>query len=83
MGAIMLAHLGAAPQRGATTAVVTVAQTATVDVLAHMFSFIFAVAVAFLLLGIVALLIMEERPLRTTIAAVPTPPERSSPAAAE
>jgi EmrB/QacA subfamily drug resistance transporter len=83
MGAIMLAHLGAAPQRGTTTVVVTVAQTATADVLAHMFSFIFAVAVAFLLLGIMALLIMEERPLRTTIMAVPTPRERSSPAAAE
>jgi EmrB/QacA subfamily drug resistance transporter len=83
MGAIMLAHLGAAPQRGATTAVVTVAQTATVDVLAHTFSFIFAVAVGFLLTGIVALLIMEERPLRTTIMAVPTPREASSQAAAE
>jgi MFS family permease len=83
MGAIMLAHLGAAPGRGATTAVVTVAQAATVDVLAHMFSFIFAVAVAFLLLGIVALLIMEERPLRSTITATPAPREASSPAAAE
>jgi uncharacterized membrane protein len=83
MGAIMLGHLGAAPQRGATIAVITVAQTATVDVLAHMFSFIFAVAVAFLLVGIVALLIMEERPLRTTIMAAPVPRETSSPAAAE
>jgi EmrB/QacA subfamily drug resistance transporter len=82
MGAIMLGHLGAAPQRGAVTiAVITVAQTATTDVLAHMFSFIFAVAAAFLLVGIVALLIMEERPLRTTIAAVPTPRETSSAAA--
>jgi MFS family permease len=78
MGAIMLGHLGAAPQRGATIAVVTVAQTATVDVLAHMFSFIFAVAVTFLLLAIVGLVIMEERPLRTTIVAVPTPRETSS-----
>jgi EmrB/QacA subfamily drug resistance transporter len=83
MGAIMLAHLGAAPQRGAATEVVTVAQTATVDVLAHTFSVIFAVAVGFLLMGIVALLIMEERPLRTTIMAVPTPRETSSQAAAE
>jgi EmrB/QacA subfamily drug resistance transporter len=83
MGAIMLAHLGAAPQRGATTTVVAVAQTATVHVLAHMFSFIFAVAVGFLLMGIVALLLMEERPLRTTIMAVPTPREPSSQAVAE
>jgi len=78
MSAIMLGHLGAAPQRGATIAVVTVAQTATVDVLAHMFSFIFAVAVTFLLLAIVGLVIMEERPLRTTIVAVPAPRETSS-----
>ena len=53
------------------------------DVLAHTFSSIFAVAVGFLLMGIVALLIMEERPLRTTIMAVPTPRETSSQAAAE
>jgi EmrB/QacA subfamily drug resistance transporter len=75
MGAIMLAHLGAAPERGAAPAVVTVAQNATVEVLAHMFSFIFALAAAFLLLGIVALVLMEERPLRTTIRAVPAPRE--------
>jgi predicted MFS family arabinose efflux permease len=83
MGAIMLAHLGAAPQRGATTAVVTVAQTATTEVLAHTFSVIFAVAVGFLVIGIVALLIMEERPLRTTIMAAPTPRQTSSQASAE
>jgi EmrB/QacA subfamily drug resistance transporter len=71
MGAIMLAHLGAAPERGAAPAVVTVAQNATIEVLAHMFSFIFALAAAFLLLGIAALVLMEERPLRTTIRAVP------------
>jgi EmrB/QacA subfamily drug resistance transporter len=71
MGAIMLAHLGAAPERGAAPAVVTVAQSATIEVLAHMFSFIFALAAGFLLLGIAALVLMEERPLRTTIRALP------------
>jgi EmrB/QacA subfamily drug resistance transporter len=71
MGAIMLAHLGAAPERGAATAVVTVGQNATIEVLAHMFSFIFALAAGFLLLGIAALVLMEERSLRTTIRAVP------------
>jgi len=71
MSAIMLAHLGAAPERGAAPAVVAVAQNATIEVLAHMFSFIFALAAAFLLLGIAALVLMEERPLRTTIRAVP------------
>jgi MFS family permease len=78
MGAIMLAHLGAAPERGAAPAVVTVAQSATIEVLAHMFSFIFALAAGFLLLGIAALVLMEERPLRTTVRAVPASrePER-------
>jgi EmrB/QacA subfamily drug resistance transporter len=81
MGAIMLAYLGAAPQRGATTVAVTVAHAGTVDVLAHMFSFIFAVAVGFLLIGIAALLVMEERPLRTTIRVMPSARETSSQAA--
>jgi hypothetical protein len=78
MGAIMLAHLGAAPQRGATPAMVTVGQNATTEVLAHVFSIIFAVAAGFLLLGIAALVLMEERPLRTTVRAVPVSrePER-------
>ncbi len=76
MGAIMLAHLGAAPERGAAPTVVTVAQNATIEVLAHMFSFIFALAAGFLLLGIAALVLMEERPLRTTIRAVPASRER-------
>ncbi len=78
MGAIMLAHLGAAPARGAATAMVTVAQNATAEVLAHVFSIIFAVAAGFLLLGIAALVLMEERPLRTTVRAAPAShePER-------
>ncbi len=78
MGAIMLAHLGAAPERGAAPAVLTVAQSATAAVLAHVFSIIFAVAAGFLLLGVAALVLMEERPLRTTVRAVPASrePER-------
>jgi hypothetical protein len=73
MGAIMLAHLGAAPERGvgAASAMVTVGHNATGAVLAHVFSIIFAVAAGFLLLGIATLVLMEERPLRTTIRAVP------------
>jgi len=70
MGAIMLAQVGAAPQRGAASAViVTTAANAAADQLAHTFSFIFAVAVGFLLIGIAALIAMEERPLRTTVIA--------------
>jgi EmrB/QacA subfamily drug resistance transporter len=70
MGAIMLAQLGAAPQRGgASSAVIAMAGNATVDQLARTFSYIFAVSATFLLVGIVTLIIMEERPLRTTVMA--------------
>jgi EmrB/QacA subfamily drug resistance transporter len=71
MGAIMLAQLGTAPQRGAAPAVVTVAEHATAGDFARTFSYIFAVAVMFLIIGIVALIVMEERPLRTTVIAAP------------
>ena len=80
MGAIMLAELGTAPQRGgvASSAFIATAANVTIDDLAHTFSHIFAVAVLFLIIGIVSLIIMEERPLRTTVLAVPatreTPP---------
>jgi EmrB/QacA subfamily drug resistance transporter len=80
MGAIMLAELGASPQRGgaSSSAFVATAANASLDDLGRAFSHIFAVAVVFLIIGIVALLIMEERPLRTTVLAVPatreTPP---------
>jgi EmrB/QacA subfamily drug resistance transporter len=70
MGAIMLAQLGAAPQRGSSSAVIAVTENATSAQLAHAFSFIFAVAAGFLLLGVFALIVMEERPLRTTVMAV-------------
>ena len=69
MGAIMLANLGAAPQRGASSTVIAVAEYATTDQLARTFSYIFAVSAAFLIIGIVTLIIMEERPLRTTVLA--------------
>lgn len=76
MGAIMLAQVGTAPQRGAaSSAVVSAAVDAGVDALARTFSFIFAVAVGFLIVGIVALIFMEERPLRATVGAVPSSPE--------
>jgi hypothetical protein len=80
MGAIMLAELGASPQRGgaSSSAFIATATNASLDDLARAFSHIFAVAVIFMVIGIVALMIMEERPLRTTVLAVPatreTPP---------
>jgi EmrB/QacA subfamily drug resistance transporter len=68
MGAIMLAGLGAAPQRGAVSStVVTAAVGAAPEQLVRTFGFIFAVAAGFLVLGIIALIAMEERPLRATV----------------
>ncbi|MGA8610442.1 MAG: MFS transporter [Xanthobacteraceae bacterium] len=82
MGAIMLSHLGTAPQRGAvTSAIVTTAGNVTMDHLARTFSHIFAVAVLFLIIGIVSLIFMEERPLRTTVLAAPVVRERPAAAA--
>jgi EmrB/QacA subfamily drug resistance transporter len=82
MGAIMLVDLGASPQHGgaASTAFIASASTASVDQLAQAFSHIFAVAVLFLVLAIVGLVVMEERPLRTTVLAAPAPQEARQPA---
>ncbi len=72
MGAIMLAHLGTAPQRGGISAtIVTNAGAVTADHLIRTFSHIFAVAALFLIIGTIALSLMEERPLRTTVRAAP------------
>jgi EmrB/QacA subfamily drug resistance transporter len=82
MGAILLAELGASPQHGgaASTAFIASASTVSIDQLGQAFSHIFAVAVLFLVLGIVGLVIMEERPLRTTVLAAPAPQEAGQPA---
>jgi hypothetical protein len=73
MGAIMLAGLGAAPQRGAaTSAVVTAVVGGSAEQLVRTFSFIFAVAAGFLAIGVVALIVMEERPLRATVLTAPS-----------
>ena len=82
MGAIMLADLGASPQRGgaSSSAFVASASSASIDDLGRTFSHIFAVAVVFLVVGLAALVIMEERPLRTTVLA--TPAVREPPAEA-
>lgn len=75
MGAIMLAHLGAAPQRGSGAGLVAVAASASSTELAHMFSWIFAVAAGFMLAGAIALVLMEERPLRAYVIAPPVVPD--------
>jgi hypothetical protein len=75
MGAIVLAGLGAVPERG--TGVSNLASTLSalgVD-FALVFRWVFAAAAALLVAGLICLLIMEERPLRgpATTAKV-TPP---------
>ncbi len=77
MAAIMLAHLGTAPERGAAAAV-AVMPAAGANELVHTFSIIFLVAAGILVMGITALLIMEERPLRTTVLAAPAAPPRAA-----
>jgi EmrB/QacA subfamily drug resistance transporter len=75
MGAIMLTHLGTAPQRGGlSSTIVTVAGDVSIDHLARTFSHIFALAVFFLVIGMISLFVMEERPLRTTVLTAPAPP---------
>jgi len=81
MGAIMLAGLGAAPQRGAASSTVVTAAGITANQLVRTFSVIFAVATGFLLIGIVALIMMEERPLRSTIFTTPSGRDVSPPGA--
>lgn len=82
MGAIMLTHLGTAPQRGSVSSpVLSVAHSVTVDHLARTFSHIFAVAVFFLIISIISLIVMEERPLRTTVLAGPAGRETAADAA--
>jgi MFS family permease len=66
MGAILLAGLGVTPQRGAAVSVVTSTMSASGADAAHVFRWVFASAWIFLAIALVALLRMEERPLRST-----------------
>ncbi len=66
MGAILLAGLGVTPQRGAAVSVVTSMMGANGTDAAFVFRWVFASAWIFLAIALVALLLMEERPLRST-----------------
>ncbi len=64
MGAILLAGLGAAPERGSgVELMIELAGRAGVD-MAAVFRWIFLAAAAFLVMALIAMLRMEERPLR-------------------
>jgi EmrB/QacA subfamily drug resistance transporter len=79
MGAILLAGLGVTPQRGTAVSVVTSTMNASGAAAADVFRWVFAAAWIFLAIALVALLLMEERPLRST----PAGSESPSPAPAE
>jgi hypothetical protein len=83
MGAILLAGLGVTPQRGTgVERMVETAGAAGVD-MAAVFRWVFVAAEIFLVAALVAVLLMEQRPLRgSTSNAAPAPPE-ASPAPAE
>jgi EmrB/QacA subfamily drug resistance transporter len=64
MGAIVLAGFGAAPQRGMGSAAVVAAVSAAGGDLSYVFRWVFVAGFVFLLLALITLLLMEERPLR-------------------
>jgi MFS family permease len=66
MGAILLAGLGVTPQHGAAVSVVTSTMSASGADVADVFRWVFASAWIFLALSLVALILMEELPLRST-----------------
>src|SRR6185503_18976174 len=76
MGAILLAGLGVAPDRTgrAVSVVETVSAAAGYDV-AFVFRWVFLSAWIFLAIGLVALILMEERPLRGSVVPPPEPAE--------
>jgi ABC-type nitrate/sulfonate/bicarbonate transport system permease component len=64
MGAIVLNALGASPERGGSAGHVTAAAQALGVDLAHVFRGVFALGVVCLVISLIALIWMEERPLR-------------------
>ena len=71
MGAIVLAALGVSPERGGNSAALT-ATARGVD-LAHVFRGVFALGVLCLVISLIALIRMEERPLRGRSEDAPAP----------
>ena len=72
LGAILLAGLGVAPQRGGhAVSVISSVSAAGSSGGALVFRWVFLAAFGFLVLSLLCLALMEERPLRSSI----TPPE--------
>jgi hypothetical protein len=64
MGALLLATLGVAPERGGRGTAMTATANAVGFDLAHAFRGVFALGVVCLIASLIALIRMEERPLR-------------------
>jgi EmrB/QacA subfamily drug resistance transporter len=73
MGAILLAALGVSPERGGSTAAVTATATALGIDIAYVFRGVFALGVLCLIASLIALIRMEERPLRGRSEDMPPP----------
>jgi len=73
MGAIVLAGLGVMVERGGSVAVATGSANALGLDLSHVFRGVFALGVLCLIVSLIALIWMEERPLRGRSAEVPPP----------
>jgi hypothetical protein len=80
MGAILLAGLGVAPERGGAVSVVASVSAAAGADVAFVFRFVFLSGWIFLAIALIALIRMEERPLRGSIVPPPDPPQRPVPA---
>jgi MFS family permease len=84
MGAILLAGLGMTPERGGVGVELTVATAGAAGVaVAEVFRFVFAAALVSSILAMVALLLMEERPLAGPGRAAPPIAPDAPPAPAE
>jgi EmrB/QacA subfamily drug resistance transporter len=66
LGAILLAGLGVAPERGRAVSLITSVSAAGIDV-AFVFRWVFLAAFVFLALSLLFLILMEERPLRGSV----------------
>jgi MFS family permease len=83
MGAILLAGLGFTPERGGVGVDLTVASAGSSDAaLAEIFRWMFASALVFAVLALVAVILLEERPL-TGPAIKPPPAPEPTPVPAE
>jgi EmrB/QacA subfamily drug resistance transporter len=84
MGAILLAELGVTPERGGVGVELTVATAGAAGVaMAEVFRWMFAAALGFSVLSVVAVILLEERPLSGPVSNAPPVTPAIPPAPAE